>query len=98
MEHPYCYYSFEYLDPQNPEPALRSFVCCANCGKTFHKKYWLELKKCLNCQQTESIPLLDVPPIVFREDSVVKHDQSRSLEIIIIRTFDLNNCISINKT
>jgi eukaryotic-like serine/threonine-protein kinase len=71
MEHPYCYYSFELLDPQNPDPALRSFVRCTNCGKTYHEKYWLELKRCLNCQQAESTPLPDVSPIT-RPNPVLK--------------------------
>jgi len=50
MEQPFCYYSFELLDPQNPDSTLRIFVSCTNCHKNYHEKYWNELKRCLYCQ------------------------------------------------
>jgi hypothetical protein len=60
LESPYCYYSFEPFNPANPDPSLRSFVRCFNCQRSYHEKYWNEIKKCLYCQGTIAQPLHDV--------------------------------------
>jgi len=61
MDYPYCYYSFELLNPQNPDPTLRTFVSCSNCHKSYHEKYWNKVKRCLYCQGTDSKPLEGIP-------------------------------------
>lgn len=43
-----CYRCFGKLNPQDPEPALRSFVECRQCHMRYHKQH-VSQKGCLNC-------------------------------------------------
>jgi hypothetical protein len=60
LESLHCYYSFEPLNPANPDLTLRSFVQCIKCRRAYHEKYWNEVKKCLYCQGTIAQPLYGV--------------------------------------
>jgi formylglycine-generating enzyme required for sulfatase activity len=64
IQHTYCYYSFETLDPENPDPSLRTFVRCTHCGRNYHEKYWNELKCCLFCNHSATTPINGIAPLL----------------------------------
>ena len=76
----WCYYSFEVLDPDNPNLELRDFVQCQMCHAEsrqvfYHAIHWNSLQKCLRCRGTEAMSVTVDSP---RKPTVVKKNRPLS--------------------